>query len=166
MTEQRDDGLFERVIQVKDIQAEKGSRIVVYDTAENQFSTNNVEDYKHLVERPHQYIGKVHRVKFGVAKGKFFDFYGFIDEDIEEDPETDALRADELVDPEQAMDVRDRQITRQSAAHDASRIVAAKIIAGCYNGEGFEQVNDEKAMEDAKKWTKFFKKHARTGEYP
>jgi hypothetical protein len=162
------DELFTRVIEVKDIQNRKNSQIVVIDSAGNEYSTINLDDYKHIVNQPHEYIGKTWRIKFGVAKRKFLDFYGFQEEVEDEEPNTEEINPEDLVGPE-SMGIRDKQITRQSAVHDATRLVQGMIENGDFDTakqQGGKQQQREEIKKKVEYWTQYFKQHHRTGDFP
>jgi len=60
---------------------------------------------------------------------------------------------------------RDDSITRQSAAHDASRIVGGMIADGRFRKEYREKELREAVQEELEYWTDRFKSHHRTGEW-
>lgn len=67
------------------------------------------------------------------------------------------------------MEDRNRSITRQSASHDASRIVTALIensgIASNYGNKKSREEAREEIKEELQYWTNEFKYHARSGRW-
>lgn len=162
--------LHDRIIKINRIEHEsnKGPRIVVEDTAGNEFSTFDIEQHKDLINNKRDYVGKTFHIKFYVAKGRFLNLAHFVGP-TDADPETDEIDPEDYVTSTEQLGVRNRQITRQSAGHDAARIVQGMIANGQFDtakSTGGKGKQREEIRNEIEYWTEYFKQHHRTGEWP
>ena len=170
--------LYERAIKVVDVGIENRGgyeMLVVRDSAGNQYTSFNDNFMEELPSEKPKYVGNTWEILFTVTEDGYVNFKGFT-EPIDEDP------VEEEIDPaefnegyeenseqeEKVGSERDNQITRQSAVHDATRIVGSMIASdGTYISKD-EDIRPAKQdiKDEIKEWTEFFKTHHRTGEWP
>jgi hypothetical protein len=122
--------------------------LVVEDSAGNQYTTLRDDLVQEVPRQRDDYIGSTWRIKWSMTDEGFINFHGF-EEEVEGDP------VEEEIEPTSG---RDRSITRQSAGHDATRIVSGKLASG-------ERLSDEEIARELKKWTDYLKQYYRTGEW-
>lgn len=140
-----------RVIKPVSIELEERSGhkvLVVEDSAGNQYTTLRDDLVQEVPRNKEDYIGKTWRIKWSMTDEGFINFHGF-EEEVDREP------VEEEIEPTSG---RDRSITRQSAGHDASRIVSGKLASG-------ERLSDEEIARELKKWTDYLKQYYRTGEW-
>ncbi len=155
--------LMERVIKPTRIEVENRGGydvLVIEDSAGNQFTTLRDDLVDEVPSNSDRYLDETWKILWSVTKEGYINFHGF-QERVDEKPEK------EEIDPQDFEVVRrerlglsqtDIRITRQSAGHDASRIVAGKLASG-------ERMTDEEIWEEIRKWTNQFKNYYRTGEW-
>ncbi|MFB6144499.1 MAG: hypothetical protein ABEJ98_04270 [Candidatus Nanohaloarchaea archaeon] len=140
-----------RVIKPVSIEVEERSGhevLIVEDSAGNQYTTLR-DDLVHEVPRDRDdYIGSTWRIKWSMTDEGFINFHGF-EERVDAEPVEEEI---------ERTSGRDRSITRQSAGHDASRIVSGKLASG-------KDLSDEEIARELKKWTDYLKQYYRTGEW-
>lgn len=147
-------------VHVEDLRVENrgGSEIVVLETGDGTQYTNFKDKLEAEYENRDKYIGGDWLIQFTTqdrGSKTYRNLIGF-------EEELDALNSS----AETGESERDDGITRQSAAHDASRIVQGALAGGYYKktSTSREEVFEE-AKEDVKELTEFFKQHHRTGEW-
>jgi len=154
--------------EIEETQLGDSEAVQVKDTAGNEFTTFFDDEKKMLLEEKDHLIGEVCDIGFTVYKGQYLSFHSIgspeIDHD-EEDVVREEISIEELVGKDGHLSSTDRQITRQSAAHDASRIVGGMIADGRFRKEYREKELREAVQEELEYWTEFFKTHHRTGEW-
>jgi len=162
--------LQERVIKVEEVGVEERGGydiLVVEDSAGNQYTTFNDNFMQEIPDKKQRYESSVWEILFTVTDEGYINFHGFT-ESSEEDP------VEEEIDPAEfnenygeKKDERDNQITRQSAVHDATRIVGSMIASEDNYITGKEgPATKAEVKEEIKSWTEYFKTHHRTGEWP
>jgi len=161
--------IFDRVIKVDSIEpTELGGypAIKVTDTAGNEYTNFRDTFQEEVVEEKEKYVGEVWQISFTVYKGRYLSFQGFIETRDEEDAVEEEIDIDDFVDESARISPTDRQITRQSGAHDASRIVEGMLAGGYFNKTSVdrEQLREE-VQEEVELWTEKFKQHHRTGDW-
>lgn len=156
--------LMERVILPVRIEVESRGGydvLVVEDSAGNQFTTLRDDLVEQVYENKNKYLNQPWKILWSVTKEGYVNFHGFLDEAKEEQVN------EEEIDPEDFEIVRkermglsqtDIKITRQSAGHDAARLVSGKLASG-------ERLSEEEIKVELKKWTEYIKKYYRTGEW-
>lgn len=140
-----------RIIEPVSIQIEERSGyevLVVEDSAGNQYTTLRDGLVEEIPEEKEKYLGSPWRIKWSLTEEGFLNFHGF-EERVDGEP------SQEKIDKTSS---RDRSITRQSAGHDAARIVSGKLASG-------ERLSDEDIARELKKWTDYIKRYYRTGEW-
>lgn len=143
--------LRSRVIKPVSIEVEERSGhkvLVVEDSAGNQYTTLRDDLVQEVPSQSNEYIGSKWRIKWSMTDEGFINFHGF-EEQVDAEPVEEEI---------EQTSGRDRSITRQSAGHDASRIVSGKLASG-------DRLNDEEIARELKKWTDFLKRYYRTGEW-
>ena len=162
--------LQERTIKVEDVGVENRGGydiLVVEDSAGNEYTTFNDNFKQEIPDKKDKYVGSVWEILFTVTDDGYINFYGFT-QTSDDDPvekEIDAAEFNESYQEKQ--DERDNQITRQSAVHDATRIVGSMIASDDNYITGKDgPVPKEEVKEEIESWTEYFKSHHRTGEWP
>jgi len=155
--------IMERPIKVSNIEVENRGGydvLVVEDSAGNQYTTLRDELVDEIPPKEERYLEGVWNILWNVTREGYINFHGF-------SGETDQEAVEEDINPEEFEVVRrerlglsdtDIRITRQSAGHDAARIVGGKLSSG-------ERMNDDEILEELKKWTNTIKAYYRTGEW-
>lgn len=159
--------LIERTIKVENLTTKtRGGHeaLIVEDSAGNKYSTINEDVREEAIDDKGKYVGKAWDILFTVTREGFLNFYYFLEESSVEPIEDEIDPADYEV--TQGLDERGKRITRQSAGHDAARIVQGMIESNTRyfshpdTGSFKEEVKDE-----LQEWSEFFKKQYRTGEW-
>jgi hypothetical protein len=147
-------------VDVKDLRVENrgGSEIVVLEAGDGTEYSNFKDKLEAEFENREKYIGSYWLIQFTTREkggSTYKNLIGF-------EEELDALHGHGSGDGSG----RDDSITRQSAAHDASRLVQGMIEAGYFpkSRGGREDIRGE-VKDEVKFWTRFFKPHHRTGEW-
>ncbi|WP_313694229.1 hypothetical protein [Halorarum halobium] len=147
-------------VDVKDLRVENrgGSEIVVLEAADGAEYSNFKNKLEAEFENRDKYLGSYWLIQFTTREkgGKTYkNLIGF-------EEELDAVHGH---DTSRDSD-RDDSIIRQSAAHDASRLVEGMLAGGYFmkTRGGREDIEDE-IQEELEKWTERFKTHHRTGEW-
>jgi len=161
--------ILDRVIKVDSIEETQlggHDAVQVIDTAGNEYTSFKDTFRQELIEDRDKYVGETWEMLFTVYQGQYLSFQGFTEKKAEHEAVEEEIDVDELIDEEDQISGRDRQITRQSAAHDASRIVQGMLAGGYFKKTrgGREDIEDE-IQEEVEKWTKGFKSHHRTGDW-
>ena len=161
--------ISDRVIKVDSIeQTELGGypALKVTDTAGNEYTSFKDTFREEILEEKERYVGEVWQILFTVYKGQYLSFQGFTETRDEEDADEEEIDIDDFVDESAQISPTDRQITRQSAAHDASRIVEGMLAGGYFkkNSVDRERLREE-VQEELELWTEKFKHHHRTGDW-
>jgi len=163
------DEIFDRVIKVDSIEeVELGGHdaVQVTDTAGNEYTTFKDTFRRELIEEKEKYVGETWEIYFTVYKGQYLSFQGFTEQRADHEAVEEEIDVDELVDKADQMSGRDKNITRQSAAHDASRIVEGMLAGGYFKSTGTDREDlREDIQEEIELWTERFKDHHRTGEW-
>lgn len=166
-TGENESDLLERIVKIEEISTEvRGGHdvLVVKDSAGNEYSTIDSQKHKEYTEESDEYEGEVCKILFSITRQGYLNFYHVL-EKVDENPVEEEIDPDEY-EITQELDDTDRRITRQSAGHDASRIVqgmieSSKDFFGDPRSDEFErQVKDE-----IQNWTNFFKRYYRTGDW-
>jgi len=155
--------------EIEETQLGDSEAVQVKDTAGNEFTTFFDDEKKMLFEEKDRLIGEVCDIGFTVYKGQYLSFHSVgspeIDHD-EEDVVREEISIEELVGKDGHLSPTDRQITRQSAGHAASRIIQGMLEGGYFRkSRGGKEDLREEIEEEAEHWTEFFKTHHRTGEW-
>jgi hypothetical protein len=148
-----------RVVEPEEIYTEtrgQGSRILVVEDHMGQEFTDFAHNHTKVEADKQDYLGETVELRYSVNRDGFLNFEGFGDF-------TDEPVADE---PVLELSNRDLSITRQSAAHDATRIVAAQIEASAANDTLNQGMSEEAIKRDLQKWTDYFKTYHRNGNWP
>jgi len=135
-----------------------GSEIVVLETGDGTEYSNFKNKLDAEYEDRDKYVGGDWLIQFTtIEKGDrtYTNLIGFEEELAAVHGEQEAAQRSD----------RDDSITRQSAAHDASRIVGGMIADGRFRKEYREKELREAVQEELEYWTEFFKTHHRTGEW-
>jgi len=150
-----------RVIEPEEIYTEtrgrQGSRILVVEDHLGQEFTDFALEHPKVDANTEDYVGERVELRYSVSDDGYLNFEGFgdyVDEDVP--------LAEE---PVLELSNRDLSITRQSAVHDATRIVAAKIEAAAENDTLKQGMSDNQIQEGIKEWTNFFKSYHRNGKW-
>jgi hypothetical protein len=155
-----------RNVEIESIEVEnrKGNEIIVVTDHTGQQYTNYADRHEGVLEKEDGIVGGQWVISYYVKDG-FVNFAGLKDKLVEGELADGKIKSDS--------EKRVEHITRDSARHDASRIVAAKIEAGLICSQGFQsadEVNDNEVDDEIKKemaqWTAYFKHHGKTGEFP
>lgn len=156
--------LMERVIKPARIDVENRGGydvLVIEDSVGNQFTTLRDDLVDQISENKDEYLNQPWEILWSVTKEGYINFHGFLQK-----AEEDELNEEEI-NPEEFEVVRrerlglsqtDIKITRQSAGHDAARIVSGKLASG-------NRLTDEEVKFELKKWTEYIKNYYRTGEW-
>jgi len=162
--------LHKRVIEVKDVAVENRGGydiLVVKDSAGNEYTSFNDNFQEEIPAEKKKYVGSVWEILFTVSDDGYVNFQGFTQPSDEEPVEEEIKPEDYNGEYSDSKDERDRQITRQSAVHDATRIVGSMIASEDNYITGKDRrVSKEEVKEEIQSWTEFFKTHHRTGEWP
>lgn len=156
--------LMERVIKPVRIEVENRGGydvLVVEDSADNQFTTLKDSLVEQISENEDEYLNQPWKILWSVTKEGYINFHGFLEKTSEEYVEEDEIKPEdfEIVRRERlGLSQTDIRITRQSAGHDASRIVSGKLASG-------SRLTDEEIQLELKKWTDYIKHYYRTGEW-
>lgn len=160
--------IFDRVIRVDSIeQTELGGypALKVTDTAGNEYTSFKDTFRQEVVEDKKKYVGEVWQILFTVYKGQYLSFQGFTEPRDEEEAVGEEIDINDFVDENAQVSPTDRQITRQSAAHDASRIVQGMLADGQFKRRCDRAELRGEIQEELEYWTERFKQHHRTGEW-
>lgn len=156
--------LRERIIQVKDIRVEdRGGYdvLVVEDSVGNQYTTLRDEFVEQVPDDEEKYIGNNWKMLWNITKEGYINFHGFLERMYDEEPVEEEIVPEnyEIVKRERlGLSDTDIRITRQSAGHGASRIVAGKLASG-------ERLSNDEILEEMVHWTDRIKTYYRTGEW-
>lgn len=156
--------LMERVIKPERIEVENRGGydvLVIEDSAGNQFTTLRDDLVEQLSENKNEYLDKPWEILWSVTKEGYINFHGFLEKAEEEEINNDEINPEdfEVVRRERlGLSQTDIRITRQSAGHDASRIVSGKLASG-------DRLSDDEIRSELKKWTNYLKHYYRTGEW-
>ncbi|MFB6147567.1 MAG: hypothetical protein ABEJ66_01655 [Candidatus Nanohaloarchaea archaeon] len=148
------DDVRTRIIEPVSIEVEDRSGhevLVVEDSAGNQYTTLRDDLVEEVPPEKSQYVGSTWKIRWSLTEEGFINFHGFV-EQVDGEPNEEEIGAGERL---TATDVR---ITRQSAGHDAARIVSGKLSSG-------ERMSDEDIARELRKWTGYLKEYYRTGEW-
>lgn len=155
--------LMERIVKPERIEVEnRGGHdvLVVEDSAGNQYTTLRDDLVREVPGHSDRYLDSVWKILWSVTREGYINFHGF-QERVDEEP------VEEEIDPQDFEVVRrerlglsetDIRITRQSAGHDATRIVSGKLASG-------DNLTDEDIKEELKRWTDYLKNYDRTGKW-
>lgn len=161
--------IFDRVIKVASIEETELAdypAVKVKDTAGNEYTSFKDTFRQELIEDKEKYVGETWDILFTVYKGQYLSFQGFTEERAEHEAVEEEVDIDDLVEEDEQMSGRDRQITRQSAAHDASRIVEGMLAGGYFKKTSADRDElREEIQKELEYWTEKFKRHHRTGEW-
>lgn len=169
MPGKKESSVFHRVIHVDSVEEADlngHDAVQVIDVVGNEFTTFRPEAKKMLLNQKDELEDEVVEIGFTVYKGQYLSFHSIGSPSIEydEDPLDQRLDPEALVEKE--LTETDRRITRQSAVHDASRIVQGMISAGkIQKGRGGMDEFREEVQDELEHWTEKFKNHHRTGEW-
>jgi hypothetical protein len=149
-------------VHVEDLREENrgGTDVVVLETGDGSEYSNFKNKLEAKLENRDKYIGSDWLIQYTVVErngNEYKDLIGF-------EEELDGIHAEASGDSES--DDRDQRIQRQSAAHDASRVVEG-MLAGDYfkkTGKDREELR-EKIQGGIEYWTERFKQHHRTGDW-
>jgi hypothetical protein len=156
--------LMERVIKPVRIEVENRGGydvLVVEDSVGNQFTTLRDDLVEQISEQKEEYLNEPWEILWSVTKEGYINFHGFLEKAEAEEIDEDEINPEdfEIVRKERlGLSQTDIRITRQSAGHDASRIVSGKLASG-------ERLSDEEIESELKKWTQYIKHYYRTGEW-
>ena len=169
MPSKKESSVFHEVIHVDEIEKVElgGSEAVqITDVVGNEFTTFMPEAMEMLLSDRDDLVGETVEIGFTVYKGRYLSYHSIGSPDIEldEDPVDSKLDPESLV--EREMTETDRRITRQSAVHDASRIVQGMLASDNIVPEqdNMECLRDD-VQDELEYWTEKFKDHHRTGEW-
>lgn len=169
MPSKQESSVFHRVMRVDSVEEADlngHDAVQVIDVAGNEFTTFRPEAKEMLLADKDELEDEVVEIGFTVYKGQYLSFHSIGSPDIEydEDPLDRRLDPEALV--EQELTETDRRITRQSAVHDASRIVQGMLASDNIVPEqdDMECLRDD-VQEELEYWTEEFKNHHRTGEW-
>lgn len=155
--------LMERTIKPERIEVENRGGydvLVVEDSAGNEYTTLRDDLVEEVSERKEEFLGDTWTIIWSVTKEGYINFHGFMESTDEEPNEEEINPEDFEIVKKERLDLSetDLRITRQSAGHDAARIVSGRISAG-------ERLSDEEIKEELQKWTSYIKTYYRTGEW-
>jgi hypothetical protein len=160
--------IFERVIKVDSIEeTELGDypAVMVTDTAGNEYTSFKDTFREELIDEKEKYVDEVWEILFTVYKGEYLSFQGFTEEKAPHEAVEEEVDIEDFVDNPQ-ISPTDRQITRQSAAHDASRVVEGMLAGGYFRKTSADREElREEIQEELEYWTGRFKQHHRTGDW-
>lgn len=151
-----------RVIEPEDIYTETrghDTRILVVEDHLGQEFSDLAHNHLKVETEKQEYIGKRVELRYSVSREGYLNFEGFgdfTDEPLAENPVLELSN-------------RDLSITRQSAVHDATRLVEGMIANGRFKaakGRGGNEAYREEIKEEVKYWTDFFAAHHRNGKWP
>ena len=155
--------LMERVIKPVKIEVENRGGydvLVVEDSAGNEYTTLRDDLVEEISAEKQKYLNQNWRILWSVTKRGFVNLHGFV-EKVDEEPVEEEINPEEfdIVKQERlGLSQTDIRITRQSAGHDATRIVSGKLASG-------ERLSDEEIEQELQKWTQYIKEYYRTGEW-
>lgn len=135
-----------------------GSEIVVLETGDGTEYSNFKNKLETEYEDRDKYVGGDWLIQFTTReKGDrtYRNLIGFEEELADVHGEQKAAQESD----------RDDSITRQSAAHDASRIVQGMIADGRFKKRRDQEELREEIQEELEYWTGIFKQHHRTGDW-
>ncbi|MFB6203949.1 MAG: hypothetical protein ABEK01_05655 [Candidatus Nanohaloarchaea archaeon] len=156
--------IMERAVEVKDIEVEERGGfevLVVEDSSGNRYSTLRDSFVENIPEKKDRYIGETWELRWSITAEGFLNFHGFGER-------TDREPVEEKIDPDDyeivrrkksGLDERDLRITRQSAGHDAARIVSGMISSGD------RALSEQEIKHELKKWSEYFQRYYRSGEW-
>ena len=156
--------LMERVIEPASIRVENRGGydvLVIEDTAGNQYTTLKDELVKQISDNKDEYLNEPWSVLWSVTKEGYINFHGFLEKSGEGSVSNDKIRPEEfdVVRTERlGLSQTDIKITRQSAGHDAARIVSGRLASG-------EKLNDDEIKQELQKWTDYLKSYYRSGDW-
>jgi hypothetical protein len=169
---QQDSRVFHRVIEIDEIeetQLGNSEAVQVRDTAGNEFTTFLDDAKTMLLEEKERYVGQICEIGFTVYEGKYLSFHSIGSPEVDHDQKdvlTEEVDIEELVGKDAQISPTDRQITRQSAGHAASRIVQGMLEGGYIRRtRGGRDDMREEIEEELEYWTEFIKQHHQTGEW-
>lgn len=163
MNDDFDPDVMERIIEPARIEVENRGGydvLVVEDSAGNQFTTLRDDLVEEIPSRREKYVDETWRITWSITPEGYINFHGF-DQPVDQEPNKEEIKPEEfeVVRRERlGLSDTDIRITRQSAGHDASRIVAGKLASG-------QRMTEEEIKQELRKWTDHFKKYYRTGEW-
>lgn len=156
--------LMERVVKPVRIEVEtRGGYdvLVIEDSAGNQFTTLRDDLVGQVFENRDEYLDQPWEILWSVTKEGYINFHGFLEKAEEDQVNEEEIKPEdyEIVRRERlGLSRTDIKITRQSAGHDAARIVSGKLASG-------EHLSDEEIEAELKKWSEYIKNYYRTGEW-
>jgi|GEM_PF-605393 hypothetical protein len=156
--------IMERVIKPVRIEVEKRGGydvLVIEDSVGNQFTTLRDDLVENIFENKDEYTDQPWTILWSVTKEGYINFHGFLQKGSENEVNEEEIDPEdfEIVRPDRmGLSRTDIKITRQSAGHDASRIVSGKLASG-------KQLSDEEIKVELKKWSEYLKSYYRTGEW-
>lgn len=156
--------LMERVIEPVRIEVENRGGydvLVVEDSAGNQYTTLKDELVEQISENREEYLNQGWKILWSVTKEGYINFHGFLEKAEDQNVEAEEIKPEEfeVVRRERlGLSQTDIKITRQSAGHDAARIVSGMLASG-------DRLSDEEIQIELKKWTDYLKNYYRTGEW-
>lgn len=156
--------LMERVIEPASIRVENRGGyevLVIEDTAGNQYTTLKDELVKQISDNKDEYLNEPWSVLWSVTKEGYINFHGFLEKSDKGSVSNDKIRPEEfdVVRTERlGLSQTDIKITRQSAGHDAARIVSGRLASG-------EKLNDDEIKQELQKWTEYLKSYYRSGDW-
>jgi len=155
--------LMERTIKPERIEVENRGGydvLVVEDSAGNEYTTLRDDLVEDVSERKDEFLGTTWTIIWSVTKEGYINFHGFMDETEKEPNEKEIDPEDfEIVKKERfGLSDTDIRITRQSAGHDAAKIVSGKLSSG-------QRLSDDEIKQELQKWTSYIKEYYRTGEW-
>jgi len=156
--------LMERV--VKPVRVEVENRggydvLVIEDSASNQFTTLKDELVDQVSKHKQEYLNTPWKILWSVTKEGYINFHGFLEKADEDNIEEEEINPEdfEIVRRERlGLSQTDIRITRQSAGHDASRIISGKLASG-------DRLSDREIKVELQKWTDYIKEYYRSGEW-
>lgn len=156
--------LMDRVIKPVRIEVENRGGydvLVIEDSANNRFTTLKDNLVDQVSENKNEYLNQPWEILWSITKEGYINFHGFLEIADEEQVNEEGINPEdfEVVRRERiGLSQTDIKITRQSAGHDASRIVSGKLASG-------DRLTDEEVKVELKKWSKYIKNYYRTGEW-
>ena len=135
--------------------------LVVEDSVGNQFTTLKDNMVDKISKNKDEYLNQPWKILWSVTKEGYINFHGFLEKADEEQVEGDGINPEdfEIVRRERlGLSQTDIRITRQSAGHDAARIVSGKLASG-------DRLADQEIKVELKKWTDYIKNYYRSGKW-
>lgn len=156
--------LMERVIKPVRIEVENRGGydvLVIEDSAGNQFTTLRDDLVEQISEKKNDYLNQPWEILWSVTKEGYINFHGFLEKAEGEQVNEEGINPEdfEIVRRERlGLSQTDIKITRQSAGHDAARIVSGKLASG-------DRLTDQEIKVELQKWSEYIKNYYRTGEW-